>query len=208
MLTGTVLYLLSVTVLLSTLELLRYHEPHTFSCALLFWLTTSISLFFARLSLASVVSHVRRALSRGFGPFFFALPILVSTRSSHRRQPYPALSKKGGKQDLGRSISHRNDTYPFTPDKSTSSQMFEEVALACLPIVSQRHCFVKRSFWLLLTGPASVAGSLHCLRDDEGHYARDLISCQGVFQRISGKFLYSNAFVMDRPGSRLVFQWS
>ncbi len=70
MLTGTVLYLLSVTVLLSTLELLRYHEPHTFSCALLFWLTTSVSLLFARLSLASVVSHVRRALSRGFGPFF------------------------------------------------------------------------------------------------------------------------------------------
>jgi hypothetical protein len=95
MLTGTVLYLLSVTVLLSTLELLRYHEPHTFSCALLFWLTTSVSLLFARLSLASVVSHVRRALSRGFGPFFFALPILVSTRSSYRRQPYPALSKKG-----------------------------------------------------------------------------------------------------------------
>ncbi len=181
MLTGTVLYLLSVTVLLSTLELLRYHEPHTFSCALLFWLTTSISLFFARLSLASVVSHVRRALSRGFGPFFFALPILVSTRSSHQRQPYPALSKKGGKQDLGRSTSHRNDTYPFTPDKSTSSQMSEEVALVCLPIISQQHCFVKRSFWLLLTGPASVAGSLRCLRDDEGYYARDLISCQGVF---------------------------
>ncbi len=181
MLTGTVLYLLSVTVLLSTLELLRYHEPHTFSCALLFWFTTSVSLLFARLSLASVVSHVRRALSRGFGPFFslsrFWSPLAHPTEDNRIRHSL----KGGGKQDLGRSTSHRNDTYPFTPDKSTSSQMFEEVALACLPIVSQRHCFVKRSFWLLLTGPASVAGSLHCLRDDEGHYARDLISCQGVF---------------------------
>jgi hypothetical protein len=86
-----------------------------FLCALLFWLTTSVSSVFARFSLASVVSHVCCALSRGFSSFFSALPKFVgsvdpffgaahprcSAHSLHQTQRYSAEPEKGCQTEDG-----------------------------------------------------------------------------------------------------------